>query len=618
MRPFLTQAAIALFALFACWNLPRAQADVGLVVYESKGVDARRTDTGHIALIATSLCPEGIDRLRTCRAGERSGAVITRYANLASNYGHTVFIAPILDHFTATDDPDLVPALSSGGTLESMQIEYWRHHLRTYFPPLSQQEYQAMKEQSGKFDAARLVRQVLTFEFLGAVLGSHKKHYPTEPFAIVDQATHELIPNGRWREAIGVQHMRNAVIVTAPARPEQERALIDYIQGPDKEAFQALTNNCSDFVKHGLMAVYADSGLRFRPGSLQVADAWIASPIAVATDFLNFVKRKNVPIAVTAVPMLAGTRRTSAPIASISRGALIPNISQGKIAFALKIYINTLNPLLGLTTFAIDEASRFVDLQDLVHRRGGGDLSQIENRIAADAQSSAEARKLLRREQSRVFGTPSCWNAKREQFATLAAQATEFGVLTPAEDSLLLKRSRPFLLPRLYESNAAARHSVGILMAGMQDCLPPDARDPSPGCSASEPVRAVPLLSSRAEAGFVPGRAEIRAMAESSDRMRQIAAFKLMASVINYDLSSETASRRISDRFDPDWHLLLTIAEKNGLRVGAEGAVRESVGACSCREFDEGTATVDSLGQERRPLQRIARQGRELLHGPSR
>ncbi|MDQ6708448.1 MAG: hypothetical protein M3Z85_21020, partial [Acidobacteriota bacterium] len=491
MRHFRIDVVTALFAaLFLC-KLPSARADVGIVIYESKGVDARRTDTGHIALISTTLCAEGIDRLRACRPGERSGAVITRYANLASNYAKTVFVTPVLDHFSATDDLDLVPALSSGGTLESMQIDYWRHHLRTYFPPLSQQEYQAMKEQSEKFDAARLVRQVLTFEFLGTVLGSHKKHYPTEPFAIIDPATRELIPNGRWREAVGVQHMRNAVIVTAPATPEQERALIDYIQGPDVQPFQVLTNNCSDFVKYGLMAVYADSGLRFRPSALQVADAWITSPIAVATDFLSFVKREKLPIAVTAAPMFAGTRRVSAPITSISRGALIPNTSQGKIAFALKIYINTLNPLLGLTSFAVDGVSRFADLQELVHRRGGGDLSLLENRIASDPQSSAEARNSLRREQNRVFGTSSCWKAKREQFATLAAQATEFGVLTPAENTLLLKRSRPFLLPRLYESNAAARHSAGILMAGMQDCLPPDIHDPTPGCSTSEATRAV-------------------------------------------------------------------------------------------------------------------------------
>ncbi|MDQ6665012.1 MAG: hypothetical protein M3Z23_11530 [Acidobacteriota bacterium] len=618
MRRFQILIATAIFSSLFLLNSPLALADVGVVIYESKGVDARRTDTGHIALISTILCAEGIDRLRACRPGEPAGVVITRYANLASNYTKTVFVTPILDHFSATGDPGLVPALSSGGTLESMQIEYWRRHLRTYFPPLSQKEYQAMKAQSEKFDGARLVRQVMTFEFLGTVLGSHKKHYPTEPFAIIDPATRELIPNGRWREAVGVQHMRNAVIVTAAATPVQEMALIDYIHGPDVQPFQVLTNNCSDFVKYGLMAVYADSGLRFRPRSLQVADAWITSPISVATDFLNFVKREKLPIAVTAAPMFAGTRRVSAPITSISRGALIPNTSQGKIAFALKVYINTLNPLLGLTSFAVDGVSRFADLQELVHQRGGGDLSSIENRIVLDPQSSPETRKTLRREQNRVFGASSCWSAKREQFATLAAQAAEFGVLTPAEDKLLLKRSRPFLLPRLYESNAAARHSGGILMAGMQDCLPPDTHDASPGCGTSEPVRAVPLLSSRAEAGFVPGRAEIQAMAQSNDRMRQITAFKLIASVINYDLSVEPASRRISERFDPDWQLLLNVAEKNGLRVGSNGGVRESIGECSCREFDAGQSKIDSLGEERRPLQRLARQGRELLHGPTR
>ena len=601
------------------WNIP-LQADVGIVVYESKGVDARRTDTGHVALIVTDMCAEGIDRLRNCKEGETQGAVITRYANLAPGYEKTVFAVPVLDHFTATADPQLVPVISSGGTLEAMQMEYWRRHLKPYLPPLSQQQYEAMRAEAERFNFARTVRQVMTLEFLGTVLGAHKKHFPTEPFALIDPLTKELIPNGRWREAIGAAHIRRSTIVTTPASPDRERALIEYIQGPNTEPFNVLSDNCSDFVKGALIAVFPDAKPRFRPRALEVADAWITSPLAVATDFLSYLNREKVPMDVSVVPMMAGTRRPTASITSISRGALIPNTSQGKIAFALKVYIETLNPLLGITTIAVDQLSRFADLQRLVHERGGGELSTIANRIAADPKNdpkhSAESRQALRREQIRVFGTSDCWKAKQSQFTTVTAQAMELGVLSKAETLVLLKRGRPFLLPRIYE-HAAARHANESLMAGIQDC----AKSETAGTAACGLNRTdAPLASgfSVSPAGFVPSRKTIPEMSASGDRMQQIVAFKLMTSIVNYDLSSEPAVRRISERFDPDWKLFLQVAQQNGVRLPAEGAVRESVESCSCREFDNGTAKNDILGEERLLTRRLARQGRELVLGPSR
>lgn len=606
---------IALPLAICLWIVP-VEADVGIVVYESKGVDARRTDTGHVALIVTDLCAEGIDSLRDCKQGEPQGAVITRYANLAPGYTNTVFAVPILDHFTATADPKLVPAISSGGTLETMQMEYWRRHLKPYFPPLSQEQYEAMRDEAERFDFGRTVRQVMTFEFLGTVLGAHKKRYPTEPFALIDPLTKELIPNGRWREAIGAGHIRRSMIITTQASPERARSLITYIQGPNTQPFNVLSDNCSDFVKGALIAVFPESKPRFRARSLEIADAWITSPLAVATDFLSYLNREKVPIHVSVVPMMAGTRRPTASITSISRGALIPNTSQGKIAFALKVYINTLNPLLGITTIAVDQLSGFADLQRLVHERGGGSLSEITNRIADDPKNATESRQALRREQVRVFGTSGCWKAKQSQFTTVTAQAMELGVLSRAETLVLLKRGRPFLLPRIYE-RAAVRNSNESLIAGIQACVNSEAVDTAEcGLNRTEPPIA-PSFSGP-PLGFVPSRNSIPEMSGSGDRMQQIVAFKLMTSIVNYDLSSEPAVRRISERFDPDWNLFLQVAQQNGVHLPADGPVRESVEACSCREFDNGTAKNDILGEERLLTRRLARQGRELVLGPSR
>ena len=68
---------------------------------------------------------------------------------------------------------------------------------------------------------------------------------------------------------------------------------------------------------------------------------------------------------VTVVPISAGTRRPTAGITSISRGALVPDASQGKMAFFMKVYFNFLNPMLGGLSFVADESTRFVNLEDL-------------------------------------------------------------------------------------------------------------------------------------------------------------------------------------------------------------------------------------------------------------
>jgi len=297
-----------------------ARANVGVVIYQSKGADARRTSTGHIALIATSLCPGGIDHLRRCDPGEEPGAIVTRYANVAFGSVQSLFVAPIRDHFTATSDPDAVPALSSGGTLEAMQMEYWRLHLKQYLPAVSQEQYRVMREELDRFDAGRTFRRTITMDYLIALLGPHKKRYETEPIAILHPDTGEMIPNGRWRESIGVQHMRSSIIITASTTPDQEERLLSYVRDTNVGKFNAITDNCSDFVANSLLAVFGDSGLRMTPRILHVADAWINTPIAVATDFLVYAKRQDVLLRVQLVPMIAGTRRPTAAITSISRG----------------------------------------------------------------------------------------------------------------------------------------------------------------------------------------------------------------------------------------------------------------------------------------------------------
>ncbi len=586
-RTFVRKSLISsLLFMMLCGNAP-LRAGVGIVVYESKGADARRTSTGHMALIVTDLCAEGVENLRPCAADEPKGAVVTRYANVASGYDNSIFIVPMMDHFYATRNVDAIPVLSSGTTTEAMQMEYWREYLKPYLPPLTKSQYQEMRHKLDSFDAGRTFRRAITMDYLISLLGPHKKRYETEPIAIIHPVTQEMIPNGRWREAIGVSQTRSSIVVTLPESAEQKEKLLRYVNGTKPPEFQAMTNNCSDYVAGGLVATFGDEGMQLRARALHVADAWITSPIAVATDFLNFAKKTAKPLEVELVPMQAGTRRPTAAITSISRGALVPDAGQGKMAFSMKVYFNTLNPLLGLLSFTADQASRFASMQDLVHDHGSSNLGPVTRFLPAKETQGP-------REQMKLFGSVGCWRAKREEFLRMSQQAVEKGMLSKTEDALLLKLGRPYLLPRFFERKATEEGHDGALMAALL------------------PKPALPLP------GFVPGRKEVEQMAESAEPGSRNAAYKLMLSVINYDLSSEAVNRRLSTLFDPDWKLYLRVAAKNNIYDSHGAGVSESVAECSCREFDTGKAKIDAFQADRSLSNKFAREMRGLAFGANR
>ncbi len=230
---------------------------------------------------------------------------------------------------------------------------------------------------------------------------------------------------------------------------------------------------------------------------------------------------------------------------------------------------------------------------------------------------SPQDRTALKREQVRTFGASSCWKAKRSEFALMAGQATELGILTAGEKSLLLKQGEPYLLPRLYEHIATARGYDGALMAGIEDCV-------TPGCGHGFATALfdnnieLKEVTSGLPAGFVPGREQIADMAAADDHNKQVAAFKLMTSVINFDLSSEPVSRRMSDGFDADWHMFLDVAQKNGVKIPEVEKSREKLADCSCREFDAGKVKNDAFQEDRALNRRFTREMRGLVNSPNR
>ena len=604
--------------VFACVLARTAtvSADVGIIVYESKGSDTRLSSAGHIALITTRLCPAGTARLRRCSPDEEQGAVITHYPNIASGYHSSLFVIPIRDHFTATSVPEEVPVLSNGFSLQNMQIEYWRQHLQPSLPPLSMQQYETIRELQARFNPGRIFRRAVTMQYLFQLLGPRNKSVPPEPIAMIDPQTQQLIPDGRWRDAIGVQYLRSSTIILAHASPQQEERLLNYIE-QSSDDFNALTNNCSDFVARSLAVVFGDAGFQMRPRMFDASNAWIASPISVASSFLAFARRHKVALNVKFMPMIAGTRRPSIPGSSISRGMLVPDARQGKLGIGIRVYFNTLNPLFALTSLGVYQSSRFADLQELVHQRDGQDLSRMANELALDPTLSPQYRLSIKREQVKAFGTPACCQAKQRQFARIENRAMELGILSRPERSLMLRQGQPFLLSRFYEQRSKAMGSGGMLTAGMRDCA-------ALGCIDNLITSFLPrnLVQNRPvsdpSSGSVPDRSQVREMADSGDSSQEVVAFRLMTTVINYELSSEAPARGITGSFDADWQLYLDVAEANSLRVPQADPANESVQSCSSREFQKGSAKTDAYGDARSLKGRLVREGRELLYTPAR
>jgi hypothetical protein len=545
---------------------------------------------------------------------------------------------PLLDHFVATRDPKNIPVITSGGTLEAMQIEYWRQYLRPYLPPLSAQQYNSMRAQAKRFDAGRLFRRLISLEFIGILLDSHSKHYPTEPFAIPDPVTGELIPDGRWREVIGVSHQRGLVVIMARTRSDQERRLIGYVRDTDRKPFNSLSGNCSDFVKGGLLAVFSDTGLHFRPRYADFANAWISTPISVATDFVHYITRNHRPAEVAFIPMLAGTRRPTLPVTSLARGALVPNPDQGKLSFGVKVFFNVLNPLLITSALAADTASHFTNLEKLVHERSGGQLSSLANDLAENPKDKDELRPRIQREQARVFGIRSCWKQKRDRFRAIAGLAETDGVLHRADTASLLKGGRPFLLARQYENSALALHQGGNLMAVIQpqrygtqiqmaalrpSVNPFSAVQPclSAACPRDLEMNFLFTASASGETGgdwrpgTIPGREEVRSMADSGVRLIQSSAFRLMTALINYELTSDPMDRGTTEHFDRDWQLFVETAARDGIDPGPE---QTGVEACSSLGYGKGAAKADELEESTSLPGYLLHQLRAIVYSPVR
>jgi hypothetical protein len=542
-------------------------AAVGVAVYESKGLDARRTQTGHSGLVATQVCAEGIQSVRRCRPGETPGVVISRYTQLAWGQPLEVIVVPMRPHFLGVDDPADLPLLSTGAVLKQVQIAYWRDHLRSLIPPLTQEQYEKLHREHRRMTPGKLVKNVAQFEFLIKALAPANNAEPTEPVALRDTVTGLLVPNGRWRGVVGVRHERDSVLFLTETTVDQELRLAAFLTEEADQKFNALKSNCSDFVNRGLAVALREMEYERGTRPVAVADAFVTSPLTVANDFVRFLKKRDIPYQVVFLPMLPGSRQPSAAVRRISSGVLLPTPEQGLLAFGIKVGLFQMNPLIPLIGGVVNGFSPAIN-PDREVTRNPRTLSQFASWDTSGSTSAAHA-----------FGTRACWEEKRGSFRQMVDWLQEQAVLPPGTTEHILRNARPFAYARLLEREG--RVSAGMTRASVASII------------ESEPV--------------------------FSDQIRTDAVQALVAAV-NFDLTSFPLDRRAAGEFDADWDLLVRAMRR--FEYPAAGQMEQGVSACSATEADaalrEGRKIRDERSRGHGPWRWMKKQGWLLVRGPLR
>jgi hypothetical protein len=170
------------------------RADVGVLVEEPYGNDAKFAGTGHTAVYLTRVCAASPIKLRPCGPGEL-GAVLSRYHRLG---GYDWAVTPLLGYLYAVDRTDQIPLLVDSKLVQFLRDQYRREHLLALVP---------------------------------------------------DDASGQA-PQNDWEQLAGSAYDRSSYGFVIETTPEQDAEFIRvYNSRPNRQSYRVVTNNCAHFVR---------------------------------------------------------------------------------------------------------------------------------------------------------------------------------------------------------------------------------------------------------------------------------------------------------------------------------------------------------------------------------
>jgi hypothetical protein len=231
-HPFGLALALPLACLLSHLAIPRASADVGVVLNESLDEDFDRiSSTGHSAIYFSRICPESPVKLRLCRPGEL-GSIMSNYVNIGEDQAYEWNIVPLNIYLYGVEDPRNRPLFASYKFKRLLEERYRQKYLSGYCTTES-----CMTSQKSE-----------------------------------------------WREMVAATMIRGVYIFAVATTAEQDQQLIaEFNSAVNKNHFNGVTRNCADFTKHIINAYFPHAAK-----ADYLNDFAMTSPKAVARSFTHY------------------------------------------------------------------------------------------------------------------------------------------------------------------------------------------------------------------------------------------------------------------------------------------------------------------------------------------
>jgi hypothetical protein len=366
-----TGRVLALAMVLICLLGARARADVGVILNESLDTSvARITGSGHTAVYLSNVCPASPVKLRLCRPGE-SGSVISNYINLGEDQPFEWNAAPFNIYLYGVENPEDRPVVGSAQIKEVLEERYRENYLTAYCT--------------------------------------------TESCRTSNKA--------EWREMVGASLSRSMYIFVVRTTVEQDRRLIEEFNAqPNRNHFNGMTRNCADFTKQVINSYFPHA-----TRADYINDFGMTSPKAIARSFTRYALRHpDSEFRVLHIAQVPGTIKRSTEC----RTGTEQLYRSKKLLLPMLIFAYHELPVV---TASYLLTGRF-NPQRTADRYPTVETTENEHRLreAKASQNGARVEELegeQSRERAEMVGTSGEWEGYRREFAGIADQAEDDGIL---------------------------------------------------------------------------------------------------------------------------------------------------------------------------------------------
>ncbi len=362
-----SSALVVLLALaLACVAVPRAQADVGVILNESLDTSvARITGSGHSAVYFSRICPASPVKLRLCHAGEQ-GSVMSNYTTLGEDQPYEWNIVPLNVYLYGVESTHYRPMVGSEQIKHVLEERYREKYLSDYCASESCQT-------------------------------SNK---------------------AEWREMVGATLERSMYVFVVATTVEQDRRLIEQMNSePNENHFNGMTRNCADFTRRVINAYFPHA-----TGPDYINDFGMTSPKAIARSFTRYALRHpEAQFRVLHFSQIPGTIKRS----TVARAGTEQLFRSKKLLVPMALFADHALPFVAASYLLIGRFNPQSELEKYPTVEATELQHQIKLAKLDDDDAKAERLEAEKERQVvRVIGTSKEWKKYRKEFDAVAAETS--------------------------------------------------------------------------------------------------------------------------------------------------------------------------------------------------